>query len=106
MTRRRTPRPIAAAVSAALEGAEPATLLAAVQRTWPRAVGEAIAREATPVSEREGVVTVACRSATWAQELDLLGVRILEQLRQNLPSAVSLEGLRFTASGEPDQLSA
>ena len=102
MSRRRTPRPIAAALSAALERAEPATLLAAVQRAWPGAVGEAITREATPVSEREGVVTVACRSATWAQELDLLGVRILEQLRQNLPSGTSLEGLRFTASGEPD----
>jgi predicted nucleic acid-binding Zn ribbon protein len=101
VSRRRAPRPIAEAVSAALEGAEPATLLAAVQSAWPGAVGEAIAREATPVSEREGVVTVACRSATWAQELDLLGVRILEQLRQNLPSGTALEGLRFTASAEP-----
>jgi predicted nucleic acid-binding Zn ribbon protein len=101
VSRRRAPRPIAAAVSAALEGAEPATLLAAVQSAWAGAVGEAIAREATPVSERAGVVTVACRSATWAQELDLLGVRILEQLRQNLPAGTVLEGLRFTASGEP-----
>jgi predicted nucleic acid-binding Zn ribbon protein len=101
VSRRRAPRPIAAAVSVALEGAEPATLLAAVQSAWPRAVGEAIAREATPVSEREGVVTVACRSATWAQELDLLSVRILEQLRQNLPPGRALEGLRFAASGDP-----
>lgn len=100
MNRRRTPRPISAALSTALEGAEPATLLAAVQSAWPGAVGEAIAREATPVSEREGVVTVACRSATWAQELDLLGARILAQLRQNLPSGVVLERLRFTASGD------
>jgi predicted nucleic acid-binding Zn ribbon protein len=100
--RRRAPRPVAAAVSAALEGAEPATLLAAVQSAWAGAVGEAIAREASPVSERDGVVTVACGSATWAQELDLLGPRILEQVRQNLPSGAPLEGLRFTASGEPD----
>jgi predicted nucleic acid-binding Zn ribbon protein len=100
--RRRAPRPVGAAVSAALEGVEPATLLAAVQSAWAGAVGEAIAREATPVSERDGVVTVACRSATWAQELDLLGARILERVRQNLPSGAPLEGLRFTASGEPD----
>ncbi|MDX6607493.1 MAG: hypothetical protein QOD14_2033, partial [Solirubrobacterales bacterium] len=46
MTRRRAPRPIAAAVEAALERAEPATLLAAVQSAWPSAVGEAVAREA------------------------------------------------------------
>ena len=29
-----------------------------------------------PVSERDGVVTVACRSSTWAQELDLLSGQI------------------------------
>jgi predicted nucleic acid-binding Zn ribbon protein len=101
MTRRRAPRPIAAAVEAALELAEPATLLAAVQSAWPDAVGEAIAREATPVSERDGVVTVACRSATWAQELDLLSGEIIGQIRQNLPTGGALEGLRFVASGDP-----
>jgi predicted nucleic acid-binding Zn ribbon protein len=101
MSRRRAPRPIGAALSAALEGTEPATLLAAVQSAWAGAVGEAVAREATPVAERDGVVTVACRSATWAQELDLLGARILEQVREGLPSPDRLEGLRFTASGDP-----
>jgi predicted nucleic acid-binding Zn ribbon protein len=101
MTRRRSPRPIASAVEAALERAEPATLLAAVQSAWPEAVGEAIAREATPISERDGVVTVACRSATWAQELDLLGGQILAQVRRNLPAESGLEAIRFTASGDP-----
>jgi predicted nucleic acid-binding Zn ribbon protein len=101
VTRRRTPRPISEALAHAIEGAEPATLLAAVQRAWPDAVGEAIAREASPVAERDGVVTVACRSSTWSQELDLLGGRILEQLRSELPLGSSLEALRFTASGDP-----
>jgi predicted nucleic acid-binding Zn ribbon protein len=101
MTRRRAPRPIAAAVEAALERAEPATLLAAVQSAWPSAVGEAVAREATPVAERDGVITVACGSATWAQELDLLGGQILAQLRRNLPDGGALEAIRFTASGDP-----
>ena len=100
MRRRRAPRPIGEALSTALEGAEPATLLAAVQSAWPGAVGEAIAREAAPVSERGGVVTVACRSATWAQELDLLGSRILAEVREKLPSGTHLEALRFTASGD------
>jgi predicted nucleic acid-binding Zn ribbon protein len=100
--RRRTPRPIGAALGDALDGTAPATLLAAVQSAWSAAVGEAIAREASPVSERDGVVTVACRSSTWAQELDLLGAQILGQVRSKLPSGTSLEGIRFTASGEPD----
>jgi predicted nucleic acid-binding Zn ribbon protein len=101
LSRRRAPRPIGAAVEAALGKAEPATLLAAVQSAWPDAVGEAIAREGTPVAERDGVVTVACRSATWAQELDLLGTQILAQIRQNLPEGSVLEALRFTASQDP-----
>jgi predicted nucleic acid-binding Zn ribbon protein len=98
---RRAPRPIGAALGTVLEGAEPATLLAAVQSAWPGAVGEAVAREASPVSERDGVVTVACRSATWAQELDLLGGQILSQVKQNLPDWAVLDAIRFTASGDP-----
>jgi predicted nucleic acid-binding Zn ribbon protein len=97
---RRAPRPIGAALETVLSGAEPATLLAAVQSAWPGAVGEAVAREATPVSERDGVVTVACKSATWAQELDLLGGQILDQVSQNLPDWATLEAFRFTASGD------
>ncbi len=98
---RRAPRPIGAALQTVMSGAEPATLLAAVQSAWPGAVGEAVAREATPVSERDGTVTVACRSATWAQELDLLRGQIEAQVRQNLPDWAALEGFRFTASADP-----
>ena len=98
---RRAPRPIGAALETVLQGAEPATLLAAVQSAWPGAVGEAVAREASPVSERGGVITVACQSATWAQELDLLGGQILDQVRRNLPEWAALEAFRFTASGDP-----
>ena len=100
--RRRAPRPVAASVGAALERAEPATLLAAVQSAWAGAVGEAIAREATPVSERSGVVTVACRSGTWAEELDLLSAQILARIQADLPSGELLQGFRFTASGIPE----
>jgi predicted nucleic acid-binding Zn ribbon protein len=96
---RRAPRPLTAAVNAALERAEPVTLLAAVQRAWPGAVGEAIAREASPVAERSGVVTVACRSSTWAEELDLLRDQILARLRAELDDPEGLAGLRFSASG-------
>src|SRR5712691_7130755 len=100
MRRRRAPRPLSGAVEAALQHAEPATLLAAVQRAWPGAVGEAIAREANPVGERDGVVTVACRSATWAQELDLLADQILARLSSELPNEAELAGLRFNAAAD------
>jgi predicted nucleic acid-binding Zn ribbon protein len=102
VSRRRAPRSLAAPVSAALERAEPATLLAAVQSAWPGAVGDAIAREATPVGERDGVVTVACSSATWAHELDLLGPEILGKTRSRVHDGGALRGFRFTASADRD----
>jgi len=63
---------------------------------WTEACGEAIAAEASPVAERDGVVTIACRSATWASELDLMQ----DALRERLEAAVGegrIERLRFTA---------
>jgi predicted nucleic acid-binding Zn ribbon protein len=62
-----------------------------------------VAAEAEPVAERDGVVTVACRSATWAQELDLLGPELLGRLNEALAEAgqpgpeARVRGLRFTA---------
>src|ERR687898_3224430 len=70
--RRRRPRRLAGALAETMSRAAPATPLAAVQAVWERAAGAEVAAQARPVEERDGVVTVACRSATWAQELDLL----------------------------------
>jgi predicted nucleic acid-binding Zn ribbon protein len=81
------------AVRAARERAAPATLLASVQRLWREVVGEAIAAEAEPVAEREGVVRVSCRSSVWAQELDLLGPELTKRLNARLESPIA--GLRF-----------
>ena len=51
---------------------------------WPQVAGERFARSAQPVAERDGVVTVSCESAVWAQELDLLSERVIEGLNQAL----------------------
>jgi predicted nucleic acid-binding Zn ribbon protein len=65
----------------------PQTGLAAVQTVWSQTVGEAIAAVAEPVAERDGVVTVRCRSATWAQELSLMESELLDRLRERLGEA-------------------
>jgi predicted nucleic acid-binding Zn ribbon protein len=96
MSRRRAPRPAAAAVREVVAAVAPRTLLAEVQRVWADACGEAVAAEASPVSERDGVVTVACRSATWASELDLMQSELVERMNGLLRDH-TLEGLRFTA---------
>jgi predicted nucleic acid-binding Zn ribbon protein len=98
--RRLAPRPIGKALDRALPDARPAGLLAEVQAAWPAVVGAALAAAASPVSERAGTITVACESAVWAQELDLLG----PDLTRRIDEAVSggrVERLRFiVGSGE------
>lgn len=78
--RRSEPRAITGAVEAVAGRAAPATTLARVQGVWTQAAGTAVAREAEPVSEREGVVTVACRSGVWAHELELLAAELTQRL--------------------------
>jgi predicted nucleic acid-binding Zn ribbon protein len=74
-----------------------------VQEAWPRVAGAAVATEAAPVAERGGLVTIACRSATWAQELDLLQRELLERLNAAVLEAdrdraePPILRLRFTA---------
>ncbi len=77
--------------------ARPQTLLARVQAVWIQSVGPAVAAESEPLSEREGTVLVACSSAVWAQELDLLEVELRERLNKALGAAADagVGSLRF-----------
>jgi hypothetical protein len=71
--------------------------------------GAAVAAEAAPVGERGGLVTVACRSATWAQELDLLQLDLIERLNAEVSQAdpdgpeAPVSGLRVTADAARHQ---
>lgn len=99
--KRRAPRPIGAALAGVVDELAPATTLAGVQRAWPGVAGEAIAREAEPVSEREGVVTIACRSSVWAQEIELLSRDLVPRLNEALGAAAeapAVRSLRVTAT--------
>ena len=96
MSPRRAPRRAGGALRQVLERTAPKTLLASVQSEWEHACGPRIAAEAQPVSEREGVITVACRSATWAQELDLMQDELCGRLNDALGEE-RVAGLRFTA---------
>jgi len=84
--RRRAPRPLSLALEGLTARLAPATLLGDVQRVWEQAAGQAIAREAAPVSERAGTVTLECSSAVWMQEIDLMGPTLVAQLNELLGS--------------------
>lgn len=81
---RRSPRPLVDVLDPLQDAWAPETLLAEIQQSWPAVVGPAIAAEATPQSERLGVLTVHCSAAVWAQELDLMGPTIISRLNQQL----------------------
>jgi predicted nucleic acid-binding Zn ribbon protein len=95
---RRAPRPLASALHPLRDRWEPDTLLAEVQQMWRSTVGAAIAREAVPVSEHAGVLTVSCSASVWAHELDLMAPVILEKLNQGVRGG-TLRRLRCTAAG-------
>ncbi len=48
------------------------------------ATGAAIAAAARPTAERDGILTVTCAAAVWAQELDLMAVELVQSLNAAL----------------------
>ena len=91
--RRAAPRPIARALEGLAATLAPATTLARVQEVWEEVAGTPVAAAAHPTAEREGVLTVVCNAAVWAQELDLMGEELVERLNARL-GGESLRELR------------
>jgi predicted nucleic acid-binding Zn ribbon protein len=100
--RRRALTPVSGALDALTERLAPATLLAEVQRAWPRAAGAAFAPHSEPWSERDGEVVVACPEAVRAQELDLMSELVVERLNQAL-GRPAVRRLRVQARSAPSR---
>ena len=97
--RRPGPRALSTALEGVVRDVAPATLLARVQGVWGEVAGPRLAAAAAPVSERDGVVTVACESGVWAQELDLLAPDLLGGLERALGDRL-VTRLRFVVGSE------
>ena len=80
------PRPLSTAIRSLTASLAPATTLARVQEVWERTTGPAIAAAAKPTAERDGVLTVTCEAAVWAQELDLMASELIPTLNAALAS--------------------
>ena len=107
--KRLAPRPLAAALEGVRRQAAPSTLIASVQAAWPTVAGETLAAAAQPVAASERVVTIACESGVWAQELELLGTDLLAGLnaalagaRDGSPAGARIEKLRFVVGSPPN----
>ena len=84
------PRPLSTALRSLTATLAPATNLARVQEVWKQTTGPAIATAAKPTAERNGILTVTCTAAVWAQELDLMAGEIV----QNLNAALGEDAIR------------
>jgi predicted nucleic acid-binding Zn ribbon protein len=101
--KRLAPRALSTALESVARDVAPDTLLARVQAAWATVAGERLARAAAPVSERDGVVTVACESGVWAQELDLLAPDLLHRLEAALEGPFVTK-FRFVVGSGPNRL--
>lgn len=81
---RAAPRSLSAALAGLTATLSPASTLARVQVAWESVAGSAIAAAASPTAERDGVLTVTCSAAVWAQELELIAPMLLERLNESL----------------------
>ncbi len=72
--------------------------IGALAQVWPDVVGEVAANHSVPVRRtRAGVVSVACSSGAWAQELTARREELAERLLARLPDA-AVTGLRFVVA--------
>jgi predicted nucleic acid-binding Zn ribbon protein len=94
MSHRRAPRRATEAFRAARTQIAPKTGLASLQAAWAEAVGPQLAAVASPVSERDGEVTIECADTVWAQELEMMQAQLLERLKAHLGEAAPAR-LRF-----------
>ena len=62
-----------------------------------RRVGEVVAAQAEPTGERDGVLTVTCASAVWANELDLMGPELTGAINAAL-GAETVRALRCSSA--------
>jgi len=63
-------------------------------RLWKEAVGDAVARNASPVLVRGGVLHVNVTSSVWMQELHFLRAMVLEKINAGL-SSTKINDIRF-----------
>jgi hypothetical protein len=79
-------------------GGPPAGGAGALAEAWQGVVGPAVADHTAPLRRsRAGVLTVACSSAAWAQELTMRREELVRLLAEAAPDA-GVTGLRFSVA--------
>jgi predicted nucleic acid-binding Zn ribbon protein len=70
--------------------------LVSLRKKWPEIAGTLVSRNATPLSIRNGVLTVVVRNHAWAQELRMSKTTMIGRIRETLGERIPVSDIRFT----------
>ena len=70
--------------------------LVALRKRWTEIAGPLVSRNATPLSLRNGVLTVVVRNHAWAQELRMSRTTMMERIRETVGDRIPVGDIRFT----------
>ena len=70
--------------------------LVALRKRWPEIAGPLVSRNATPLSLRNGVLTVVVRNHAWAQELRMSKTTMIGRIRETVGERIPVSDIRFT----------
>lgn len=70
--------------------------LVALRKRWPEIAGPLVSRNATPLSLRNGVLTIVVRNHAWAQELRMSKTTLIGRIRETVGERIPVGDVRFT----------
>ena len=104
---REGPIPLSTDLERLLEaiGIPQVSLLVRLHKGWPEIAGTLLSGKALPLRFRNGILTLAVRNHSWAQELQLAGPSLLSNIRRFLGPNSPVTDRRFVVwpaeAGEP-----
>lgn len=85
--------------------------LVSLRKRWPEIAGPLVSRNATPLSLRNGVLTVVVRNHAWAQELRMSKTTMIGRIRETVGERIPVSDIRFAVGSlvqveEPEEAAA
>ncbi len=96
--RRKDAAPLSSILDAFLESLRipHVAFLVSLRKRWPEIAGPLVSRNASPLSLRNGVLTVVVRNHAWAQELRMSKTTLIGRIRETVGERIPVSDIRFT----------
>lgn len=69
--------------------------LVTLRKRWPEIAGPLVSRNATPLSLRNGVLTIVVRNHAWSQELRMSKTTMIGRIRETVGERIPVSDIRF-----------